>query len=96
MLAALLSLTLVLQSAPAASQPPQQAVVETTHGTFVFELLAGKAPDDATLAAAAAAIPADAIELDSRLASRAYRRRVAPVLAKHALADAAQAAGAPR
>lgn len=24
--------------------PPQQAVVETTHGTFIFELLAGKAP----------------------------------------------------
>jgi carbon-monoxide dehydrogenase medium subunit len=59
-------------------------------------LLTGKAPDDATFSAAAAAIPANRIELDSRLASRAYRRRVAPVLAKRTLAAAAQAAGALR
>lgn len=29
---------------PSPQSPPQQAVVETTHGTFVFELLADKAP----------------------------------------------------
>lgn len=40
LLAALLSVA-APQAAPG---PPQQAVVETTHGTFVFDLLAGKAP----------------------------------------------------
>lgn len=41
MLIALLGLLLFT---PTLQSPPQQAVVETTHGTFVFELLADKAP----------------------------------------------------
>jgi len=33
-----------MPSAPSAAEPRQQAVVETTHGTFIFDLLADKAP----------------------------------------------------
>lgn len=55
-------------------------------------LLAG--PLDArTIAEAAAALPLDAIEFDSWFASRAYRRQVAPVLARRAIAAAAARAG---
>ena len=43
LLTALLVLSAPAES-PSAGQAPQQAVVETTHGTFVFELLAAKAP----------------------------------------------------
>src|SRR5688500_15047388 len=39
-------LALLFFQAPAQPQSsPQQAVVETTHGTFVFDLLADKAPN---------------------------------------------------
>src|SRR5688572_27888050 len=43
-MAFLLAALLALAAPQAAPAPPQQAVVETTHGTFVFELLASKAP----------------------------------------------------
>jgi CO/xanthine dehydrogenase FAD-binding subunit len=56
--------------------------------------LIGHVPDAAAFSAAADAVPIDRVELDSRGASRGYRRRVAPVLAKRALAAAAGAAGA--
>ncbi|MBI3707410.1 MAG: xanthine dehydrogenase family protein subunit M [Proteobacteria bacterium] len=56
--------------------------------------LIGHTPDAAAISAAAEAIPIDRVELGSRSASRGYRRRVAPVLVKRALAAAAGAAGA--
>jgi carbon-monoxide dehydrogenase medium subunit len=52
--------------------------------------LAGRPLDDGAIADAVAALPLDAIALDSTSASRAYRMRIAPVLAQRVLAAAAR------
>jgi CO/xanthine dehydrogenase FAD-binding subunit len=48
-------------------------------------VLIGVAPDGAALAKAAAALPLERITMDSRIATAAYRRRIAPVLVQRAL-----------
>jgi carbon-monoxide dehydrogenase medium subunit len=56
--------------------------------------LVGRLPDVPALAAAAAALPLDAITLGSPGASVAYRRSVAPVVLRRALAAAVATVGA--
>ena len=52
------------------------------------DLLVGRVLDAATIDQAAKLLPGEAFELDSRNASRVYRRRIAPVLARRALTAA--------
>jgi CO/xanthine dehydrogenase FAD-binding subunit len=53
-------------------------------------------PEQTACARAAAAVAAEPIEFDSPNASRAYRRKVAPVLVRRALEAACADAGARR
>lgn len=55
--------------------------------------LVGRTMNAASIAAAANAVPVTLIEADSLNASRSYRRRIAPVLARRALMNAWQNAG---
>lgn len=55
--------------------------------------LVGSRIDDGALDSALAALPLADVTMDSRLASAAYRRRLAPVLAGRALRDALERAG---
>ena len=59
----------------------------------VEQVLEGRPLDATTIAEAAAAFPAEAVEHDSAFASRAYRARIAPVLLRRALTAASQATG---
>ena len=57
------------------------------------DLLVGRALDPATIARATELLPDAAFEFDSRNASRPYRKRIAPVLARRALTTAWNNAG---
>lgn len=56
--------------------------------TAVEQQLIGRLVDDAAISAALTALPLERIESEDRHASRRYRQRVAPVMARRALAAA--------